>query len=128
MKGFEQYDLQGWLENGLSFHPEVSKPAPDRVRRVRGYITRLAVPLIAMAAFGTAGATVATYDASSVAQGQLVIAAQSPSIILKTSVALFPSALAIADFEAHAQALLAEVCAGDFTNVPTETLVLAAEA
>ncbi len=133
MKGFERYDVQGWLENGLSFHPEIPTPVQTQRRHIHGYIARMMVPLIAMTTFGASvaraeGAWPALQASNAFAQRQFVIAARSPPIVWDTDSGLVPHALAVDAFEAYADSLIAEVRAGTLTNVPSHTLMLATKA
>jgi hypothetical protein len=128
MKGFERYDLQGWVDNGLSFHPETPVPAPNQTRYIRGYMTRMVVPLVAMSAMGGVAAAASTVDAVSKWQRQLVIAAQSPCVVYDSRSGPDPSSGAVDEFEANANALLAEIRLGALSNVPAQTLTLATKA
>ena len=133
MKDFEQYDLGGWIENGLSVHPEPLKPAPERIRHARGFLTRLAIPFMAL---GTVGVS-HTWAAQSVVgpatfqtitpQGQLLVTAQSSAVTLRVSDGHASTFSAVDEFQKQAAALLAEVRAGALTNVSPDTLKLATE-
>ncbi len=91
MKGFEQYDLRAWLDNGLSYHPEPVKPLPAQVDRAGKFLTKIAVPLMMLGAAGVVqAAAVSKLSAAppifqamhAVRHDPLLVAAQSPSVIL----------------------------------------------
>jgi hypothetical protein len=126
MKGFERYDVQRWLDNGLSFHPESSAPAQTERRYVPRYIARMAIPFVRMAAFGlcTSVARSEVAWAGNAVAGALVFAARSPPVVWDSKSG---RASAVDDFEAHASALLAQIQTGALTNVPSQTLMLATE-
>ena len=135
MKGFEHYDLQGWLENGLSYHPEPMKQSPNQPHRARGYITKMTIPLIGVAIFGMIDASLARSETGLVTlqprraagHDQFPIAAQSSfSVIVDTRSRAHAAPLAVDNFEVQTAALIAEIRAGALKNVPDETLTLAA--
>ncbi len=137
MKGFEQYDLRAWLDNGLSYHPEPVKPLPAQVDRAGKFLTKIAVPLMMLgaadvvqaAAVSRLSATPPVFQAMhAVRYDPLLIAAQSPSVILNPGGHATIPQSTVDEFDTLAAALLGEVRAGLLTNVSAETLRLATEA
>jgi len=131
MKSFNQYSPSGWTENGLSLHPEPVQPCFDQERPpLYGYLTKMAVSLIAIAACGIGNATLAGTNISGLrSQGMdikepgSVIIASGPSI-QRVSDSVIASPTAVDAFEAQAQSLFQQLSGGAFM-VPAETLRLA---
>ena len=126
MNGFERYSLHRWTENGLSVHPPTQPPSEQKRATSRGFLTQIAVPLIALATFGLAEPTPAesvlgssTFGQTSDTRPRLLVTAQSPMAVLRVS---SPPLSPVDAFEAHAAKLLAEIRGGSLTNVPETTL------
>ncbi len=92
MKGFEQYDLRAWLDNGLSYHPEPVKPMSSQVHRASKFLTKIAIPLMTLGAAGVVQAAAVAQSLASppgfqatahaVGHDQRLVAVQSQSLIL----------------------------------------------
>lgn len=65
MNGFELYSLNTWTTDGLSIHPP-APPTANESRQFRGYLAKIAVPLLAIASFGISQATLAGNPAAMV--------------------------------------------------------------
>jgi hypothetical protein len=138
MKGFEQYDLRAWLDSGLSRHPDPLRPVSSHMPRAGRFLTKIAVPLMALGASGMIQAAPmaqllagpSSLQAMHVVRSDQFLAAMpATSLIHRTVSGAAPIERSIVDeFHTQAATLLADVRAGKLTNVPSETLRIAVEA
>jgi hypothetical protein len=133
MKGFEQYDLQAWSDNGLSYHPKPQSTAPSRTYRTATMLSRFAFPLLALGTSAIVQATLSSMAAApasfqkthAVGLSRLVGSTQLPSTFLGPPKAALSAVSAAEVFDNQIAALLADVQGGALTNVSRNTLLLA---